>query len=57
MESIEKKIVQNVAWVLSIGIGLFVANKLYNVGTTGYIKIFHSDEYDEAIKKLKEEEA
>jgi hypothetical protein len=57
MGSIEKKIVQNVAWVLSIGVGLFVAGRVYGIGTIGYMKVFHSDEYNKTIKELGEEEA
>jgi hypothetical protein len=57
MGDLEKKIVQNVAWVLSVGVGMFIGTRLYNMGTIGYMQTFHSDEYNKAIKELKEEEA
>ena len=57
MGNLEKKIVQNAAWVLSVVAGYLIAEQVYNKGMLGYMKTFHSNEYNNAIKELEENKA
>lgn len=47
----EKKIVTGIMWAVSAVIGFCVAEKVYDKGMVGYMKIFHRDAYDEAVKQ------
>ena len=48
----EKKIVTGIVWVVSAVIGFCVAEKVYDNTMVGYMKIFHKDAYDEAVKQI-----
>lgn len=52
MGDIEKKIVTTVLWGVSAIIGFFAAEKVYNAGITGYVKLFHKDAYDAAVEQI-----
>ena len=57
MGKMEKKIMTKTIWWLSLGVGLFVAEQVYNKGTIGYVRMFHPEDYNKAIKDIQEEEA
>lgn len=52
MGDVEKKIVTGVMWAVSAVLGFVVAEKVYDKGMVGYMKIFHRDAYDEAINEI-----
>lgn len=57
MKKTEKKIVQTIAWLVSIGIGLKVAEQIYDISMIGYMRTFHKDEYKKAIENILKEKA
>ena len=52
MDNVEKKIVTGVMWAVSALVGFIVAEKVYDKGMLGYIKVFHKDLYEDAIKQI-----
>lgn len=48
----EKKIVTGIMWAVSAILGFCVAEKVYDKGMIGYMKIFHKDEYDDAVNQI-----
>lgn len=52
MKNWEKQIVTTVMWTVAALSGLYVANKVYDKGMVGYMKLFHKDLWDSAVEEL-----
>ena len=52
MGNIEKKIVTTVIWGFAALAGFCIADSVYDTCMTGYIKTFHKDTWNEAVKQV-----
>lgn len=52
MGTLEKKIVTSVVFGFAVLAGYFIAEDIYNIGMTSYMKTFHKDLWNAAVNEL-----
>ena len=55
MGNIEKKIVTTVVWGFAALAGSCMAETVYDTCMSGYMKVFHKDAWNKALKEVSEE--
>ena len=56
MGNIEKKIATTGMWGIAAIVGFRCAEYVYTKGMAGYMKLFHKDEWNKAVKQVLEKD-